>query len=128
MSPARLANLIATSLSTAVVFVLTPMAFGDGCLTCRHKCPPPYVHCQEGPPCLRFKCGCPKPVCDPCTLEHYGYYQTCWRPWSFPPDASHCPQPQPVIELQGAIATPPVEEAPSLPSVHLIPNSTMKPQ
>ena len=23
-------------------------------------------------------------------LPHYGYYQTCWHPWPFPPDWSHC--------------------------------------
>jgi hypothetical protein len=63
---------------------------------CSHQvCPPYYNHCTEGPPKIKFKCGCPKPVCGPCTLEHYGYYPTCWRPWPFPPDLSHCPGPPP---------------------------------
>ena len=73
-----------------------------GCgASCQHwHCPPPYHHCQEGPPCIKFKCGCPKPVCPPCTLEHYGYYETCWRPWAFPPDWTHCPVPPPSAHLE----------------------------
>jgi len=39
-----------------------------GC--CCEPCPHPYVHCQEGPPCIKFKCGCPKPVCYPCNLQY----------------------------------------------------------
>jgi hypothetical protein len=41
-------------------------------------------------------------VCDPCTLEHFGYYATCWAPWPYPPDWSHCPTPPP-----GAVLPPP---------------------
>src|SRR5262249_15074712 len=44
---------------------------------------------------LKFKCACPKPVCDPCNLPHYGYFATCWRPWPWPHDWSHCPVPPP---------------------------------
>src|SRR5437660_1580852 len=48
------------------------------CETClpepaRCHCPPPFCHTQEGPPCIHYKCGCPRPVCDPCNLPHYGY-------------------------------------------------------
>jgi hypothetical protein len=57
---------------------------GDGAC-----CPPPYVHCMEGPPCVHFKCVCPRPVCDPCNLEHWGYYPTCWRRW--PGNWANCP-------------------------------------
>lgn len=57
---------------------------------CR-PCPPHYHHVQEGPPKICFKCGCPRPVCVPCNAPHWGYYQTCWRPWPWPPDWSHCP-------------------------------------
>lgn len=60
----------------------------DHC-TCE-KCPPPYVHCQEGPPCIKFKCSCPKPVCNPCNLRSWGYYENCWHPWPYPPNWSHC--------------------------------------
>ena len=61
-----------------------------GCCNNKH-CPPPFVHCMERPPKIKWKCGCPRPVCDPCDLEHFGYYQTCWCPWPFPPDLRHCP-------------------------------------
>jgi hypothetical protein len=41
--------------------------------------------------CFHYKCICPKPICDPCNLEHFGYYPTCWQPWPYPPDYRHCP-------------------------------------
>jgi hypothetical protein len=64
---------------------------GEGtCLSCCWRCPPPYVHWAEGPPRLCFMCACGKPVCPPCTLEHYGYFGTCWHPWPFPPDLTYC--------------------------------------
>lgn len=69
-----------------------------GCPSCG-KCPPPFKWYAEKPPCIIFKHACPRPVCDPCHLEHYGYYQTCWRPWNFPPDWSHCPTPPPGVVL-----------------------------
>src|SRR5262249_26532562 len=112
MSHARIAKAVQASLATTILLAFAPLAFGEGWLSCRQKCPPPYVHCQEGPPRLRFKCAWPKPVCDPCNLDHYGYYQTCWRPWSWPPDARHCPEPLPTVELQGISVAPP---SPGLP-------------
>jgi hypothetical protein len=54
---------------------------------------PAHLNCQDGPPKLKFKKMCPKPVCNPCCLLHYGYFATCWHPWPFPPDFSHCPYP-----------------------------------
>jgi hypothetical protein len=65
---------------------------------CEKRCVPPYVHWAEGPPRLWFKCACPRPVCDPCSLEHYGYYATCWRPWSFTTESNHCPAPALPVE------------------------------
>lgn len=68
------------------------------CSTCgghglcpRQHCPPPYKHCMEGPPRLRFRKGCPAPVCSPCDAPNWGYFQPCWNPWPWPPDWSHCP-------------------------------------
>lgn len=51
------------------------------CLAGKKDCPPPYVHHQEGPPKVKFKCGCPRPVCPPCDSKFFGYYPTCWSPW-----------------------------------------------
>jgi len=59
-------------------------------------CPPTYF-CVPNPPKLKYKCVCPKPVCDPCNLEHYGYYPTCWRPWLEQVNYSHCPVPPPTL-------------------------------
>jgi len=56
-------------------------------------CPAPYKHCQEGPPRLHWHCGCPHPVCNPCDLPHFGYWETCWYRWPFPP--TPCPEPTP---------------------------------
>lgn len=56
-----------------------------------HCCPPPLHHCEEGCPCIKRCCGCPKPVCNPCVQPNWGYYQPCWSPWPWPPDWSHCP-------------------------------------
>jgi hypothetical protein len=83
-----------------------------GCLT---KCPPPFIHHYEGPPKLKYKKACPRPVCDPCNLEHYGYYQTCWAPWPFPPDWSHCPVPPPGAVLPPPAIPPYTPKAPRLP-------------
>jgi hypothetical protein len=122
MSHARLAKFIPTSLATAILLAFAPATFGEGWLTCRQKCPPPFVHCQEGPLRLRFKCACPKPVCDPCNLEHYGYYQTCWRPWSFPPDTRHCPEALPSVVVEG-VAAAQTADAPTTSAPHPLPVS-----
>jgi hypothetical protein len=99
---------------------------GIGCCNNFH-CPPPYIHCQERPPCIKFRHACPRPVCDPCHLPHAGYYRPCWQPWPYPPDWSHCKVPPPSVALPppllapppGALLTPPgAEPAPGtvLPS------------
>jgi hypothetical protein len=58
-----------------------------------HHCPPRYQHCQEPGPHPHFHKGCPRPVCGPCDLVNWGYYETCWRPWPFPTNWAHCPVP-----------------------------------
>jgi hypothetical protein len=72
-----------------------------GCQT--HHCPPPLSHCQEGAPIIRVKCGCPKPICNPCDQPGWGYFETCWTPWPWPPNYSHCPvlPPAATIALSG---------------------------
>lgn len=62
---------------------------GQGCQT--HHCPPHYKHCMEGPPRIHWTRGCPHPICNPCDLPHFGYFETCWSPWPFPPNWGHCP-------------------------------------
>lgn len=65
-----------------------------------HHCP--YMrHCQEGAPIIKIHCGCPKPICNPCNAPNFGYFQTCWSPWPFPPDLSHCPTPQGLAGVPG---------------------------
>ncbi len=53
-----------------------------------------YVFCTPQPPNLAFPTVCGKGVCDPCTWDHFGYHNTCWAPWGFPPSLGHCPTPQ----------------------------------
>ncbi|MFO0863185.1 MAG: hypothetical protein U0744_00745 [Gemmataceae bacterium] len=86
----------------ALVLFNAGAAFADGdCMSCgtgycaparcsSHHCPPALKHCAEGPPRICVRLGCPKPICNPCTQPNWGYYETCWRPWPFPPDYSHC--------------------------------------
>jgi len=67
---------------------------GEACS--HHHCPPPYVHCTEGPPRIKFKCACPKPVCPPdCDTPGWGYFEPCWRPWPWQRNYAHCPVPTP---------------------------------
>jgi hypothetical protein len=72
---------------------------------CTH-CPGWYHHTQEGHPRICYKCGCPKPICDPCDLPHYGYFQPCWRPWPYGPDWSHCPEMPPAALVYPAPMIP----------------------
>src|SRR5439155_1922322 len=80
---------------------MAPLAAGScasgSCSTCAtghfcqtHHCPPPLQHCMEGHPHIRVKCGCPKPICNPCNQPGWGYYEACWSPWPFPPNYNHC--------------------------------------
>lgn len=69
----------------------TPCAVG--CQT--HHCPPPFKYCYEGPPRVHWTRGCPRPICNPCDLPNWGYFETCWSPWPFPPNWAHCPVPPP---------------------------------
>ena len=66
---------------------------GVGCES--HHCPPAFKYRYEGPPRIHWHHGCPHPVCNPCDLPHWGFYETCWHPWPFPPNWTHCPSPPP---------------------------------
>ncbi len=67
-------------------------------------CCPKICFPLEKPPCIKFKCICPKPVCEPCNLDGYGYYATCWHPWPYPPNCGYYPAPAPGAV---AVAVPP---------------------
>jgi hypothetical protein len=73
------------------------VSFGTPCAApCQSfHCPPAYKHCYEGAPHLHFHRGCPHPICNPCDLPQWGYFETCWTPWPFPPSFAHCPVPPP---------------------------------
>src|SRR5204863_4098096 len=77
-----------------------PAAVAQQCDSCgKGPCPPYYKYHYEGPPKIKFKCGCPRPICDPCNLPHYGYFPTCWHPWPFPRNECPCHHPQPDVLL-----------------------------
>ena len=67
-----------------------------------HCCCPKYVFTIEKPPRIKYKCICPKPICEPCNLEGYGYFPTCWRPWAYPPNYGYCPAPPPGVVASAA--------------------------
>jgi hypothetical protein len=75
-------------------------------------CPPPLTWCAEQAPCIKFKCACPRPVCDPCALEHYGVFATCWQPWPFQPNWSHCRTIPPGVALPAPAYPPYTPRAP----------------
>jgi hypothetical protein len=65
-----------------------------------HHCPPPLKHCTEGPPKICYQHGCPRPICNPCALPNFGYFQTCWTPWPADANWSHCSVPPPAAYVQ----------------------------
>jgi hypothetical protein len=93
MSPRTFKTIaLALGLASSLLLSCAPVASaGDACCGNCWSCPPPYVHCQVGPPKLKFKHACPLPVCGPCDLKHFGYYPTCWAPYPYPQDYSCCP-------------------------------------
>jgi hypothetical protein len=79
-------------------------ACASACASCgfhcqQFHCPPVLKWCMEGAPRICFRCGCPKPICNPCEAPNWGYYQKCWSPWPWPPDWSHCPVPTPASQV-----------------------------
>jgi hypothetical protein len=113
-----------TGAASFALLACCPMGYGGVLEALGFHCPPPYKHCQEGPPRLCFKTVCPRPVCGPCDLKHFGYFQNCWMPYPYAPDWSHCPVPQAVIDnvvpvVPGTSAPtvrlPPMERAPGQP-------------
>ena len=121
MSLKPIAAKLALGVLTGVSLLVPASAhawWGFGCCDCE-KCPPPYVHCQPGPPHLKYKHACPKPVCGPCELEGWGYYQNCWRPWPLPPNFARCGVPGPAaVAPPGPLAAP---EPRKMPATELLP-------
>lgn len=103
--------------ATVVALAVSPAVFGQSCATCTaphtHPCPPKFLHWEEGPPKLKFKHACPKPVCNPCLLPHAGYFETCWSPWPWPSDFSHCALPPSALSVEEAPSNVVVPNAPS---------------
>ncbi len=92
-----------------------PCGSCGSCGSCasRIHCPGPYKYWYEAPPCIKFKRACPKPICDPCALEHNGYWAPCWQPYAYPPDWSHCPTPPPSVRIPPPIPSVPSYAAPA---------------
>jgi hypothetical protein len=105
MSPMRCLRSLALFVAPVLLASLASSAHADGC-SWRNLwglcCPAPKATVTRTPH-FHYKCVCPKPACDLCSLEHYGYYPTCWHPWPFPPDYSHC--------NDGLCAAPPIAAA-----------------
>jgi hypothetical protein len=99
--------------------------FTGSCGTCcqTHHCPPAYQHCVEGAPCIHWQCGCPRPICNPCDLPHWGYFDKCWTPWPFPPNWTHCPTPPPAafVTLNPNIGAPYMPQQQRLPTPAVAP-------
>jgi hypothetical protein len=77
--------------------------YRQDCYQCqRTHCPPCYKHCQEGAPRIKFQCGCPQPICNPCYSPNWGYFETCWTPNPWRIDYSHCAVPPPAALVNTA--------------------------
>ena len=101
MSIGKVLKLIGVSALLWLALPQSVLPQQPGCATCQpyscgancqwHHCPGIYHYCYEAPPCLHYKRGCPHPVCPPCSLPHWGYFETCWAPpppmWNW----AHCP-------------------------------------
>jgi hypothetical protein len=99
-----LRKLATVTSAAALVLAWSPATFGQAMLgqpccgqsqccqpTCNMwDCPPYFKYCAEGPPRICIQCGCPKPVCCPSDTPNWGYFQTCWRPYPWGPNWSHC--------------------------------------
>jgi hypothetical protein len=101
---------MASPSTMAPTMMMAPSSCASGsCASCStgycqtHHCPPPLQHCMEGAPHIRVKCGCPKPICNPCSQPGWGYYETCWSPWPWPRNYGHCPTvpPAATVALSG---------------------------
>jgi len=89
---------------------------------CHGHCPPALKYIYEGGPKIHWHCGCPHPICNPCDLPNWGYHETCWTPWPFAPNWSHCPTPPPAAFVQlnpfanmNPQGAPPVRTTPAPP-------------
>jgi len=84
-----------------------------GCNSCStsHFCCPVYTYHQEGAPKICIERNCSKPVCVPCTAPNWGYFQTCWTPWPWPQDFSHCP-----VMPPAAVVIPGMTQGPGAPA------------
>jgi len=117
-------SLTVLGLALGALLVLTPPSKAQepcaaNCGHCQKFHCPHTKHCLEGAPRICFQCGCPKPICCPCDQPNFGYYQTCWTPWPYPPDWSHCPVQPPASAVNinpfPRGATGPPEEIPTAP-------------
>ena len=109
------------------------------CLACRSCCPifcPHYKFCAEGAPRICIQNGCPKPICSPCTMPNWGYTQTCWSPWPWGNDWSHCPVlppaalvnvPGPSLTLGAPSMVPTQPMLPTLPVPNRLPSRGSEP-
>jgi hypothetical protein len=100
---------------------------GPACGSCcqTHHCPPAFNYCYERPPCIHWHCGCPHPICNPCDLPHFGYYEPCWSPWPFPANLAHCPTPPPASFVNLAPYVNPNQPGPRPPG--MLPPSNIAP-
>ncbi len=107
MSQTRISRALVLSLAVwlAVAGLALPARAGDCCCP-PGICCPVTTFCIVRQPCIKWKCTCPKPICDPCNLDHYGYYPTCWHPWPFPPDYTCCRVPPNAVVADQLLGQP----------------------
>ena len=111
------------------LLMFSPTAWGqDCCPSCKVFCCPHYKHQTEGGPRICFWPCCGRPVNNLCVnpAPNWGYYQTCWSPWPWGPDWSHCPV-QPPASLVWPPGAPEVLPSPNRPPTRQVPPGSVLP-
>jgi hypothetical protein len=97
-----------------------PFLSGISCGPRHQHCPPAFKYIYEPGPNIHWHCGCPHPICNPCDLPNWGYHETCWTPYPFPPNWSHCATLPPAAYVnlnpfggQPLQGTPPIRTTPA---------------
>lgn len=118
----KMVNLAA--LPAAILGCASAAQAQHGCRDCGSGHCPSHKHVAESGPRVRVQRGCPKAVCDPCNLPHWGYYATCWSRWPHAEDQAHCrPVAGMVIESDVAPALVPAPVAQPAPVPQALPQA-----
>ena len=116
---------IAASLALLPVFLTLSVASRASAQTCHH-CQKTVFYTPKKPR-VQVKRICPKPI-GPCgEVENFGFFPTCWHPWPFPPNYSHCPGPMPPVPIPAPNTRSSSSTSEELPAPEQLPREPSQP-